>query len=68
MSDVFLSLRVVFILANSADPDEMPSNVAFHLGLHCLPEYLFNRIQNENVNKIIPDVNKSSFLNTRLYF
>ena len=24
------------ILANSEDPDEMPHNVAFHLGLHCL--------------------------------
>ena len=26
-------------LANSADPDEMPHYVAFHLGLHCLPKY-----------------------------
>ena len=26
-----------FILANSANPDEMPPNVAFHQGLHCLP-------------------------------
>ena len=23
-------------LANSVDPDEMPHNVAFHQGLHCL--------------------------------
>ena len=23
--------------ANSEDPDEMPQNVAFHLGLHSLP-------------------------------
>ena len=23
--------------ANSVDPDEMPQNVASHLGLHCLP-------------------------------
>ena len=23
-------------LANSEDPDEMPPNVAFHQGLHCL--------------------------------
>ena len=28
----------VLILANSADPDEMPPNAAFHLGLHCLPK------------------------------
>ena len=29
-----------FILTNSADPDEMPCYVVFHLGLHCLPNYL----------------------------
>ena len=34
--------EVSFILANSANPDEMPC-VAFHLGLHCLP--LCNVIQ-----------------------
>ena len=28
-----------FILANRADPDEMPPCAAFHLGLHCLPNY-----------------------------
>ena len=33
---VFLSLKIVFILANSEDPDEMPPYVAFHLGLHSL--------------------------------
>ena len=27
---------MIFILANIADPDEMPHYVAFHLGLHCL--------------------------------
>ena len=30
-----------FVLANSADLDEMPPHVAFHLGLHCLPKYSF---------------------------
>ena len=34
--DVFLSLKIVLILANSADPDEMQYYAAFHLGLHCL--------------------------------
>ena len=43
-NDVFLSLKS-FVIANSADPDD--SNVAFHLGLHCLPKYLFTGIQNE---------------------
>ena len=34
-----LSLKVLLILANSADPDEMRHTGAFHLGLHCLPKY-----------------------------
>ena len=37
----FLSLKIDFVLANSADPDEMPHYAAFHLGLHCLPKYMF---------------------------
>ena len=36
-----------FFFVNSADPDEMPHYVAFHLGLHCLPKYLLAGIQNE---------------------
>ena len=31
-------LKIIFSLANSADPDEMQPYVAFHLGLHCLPK------------------------------
>ena len=38
--DVFLSLKTVLILANSAEPNEMKLYAAFHLGLHSLPEYL----------------------------
>ena len=45
--DVFMSLKFVFMLANSADPDEMPPYAAFHLGRHCLPKYLFTRVQSE---------------------
>ena len=41
-NDVFLSQKIVFILANSADPA-----LAFHLGLHCKPKYLWTWIQNE---------------------
>ena len=33
---VFPSLKIFILLANSADPDEMPHFVAFHQGLHCL--------------------------------
>ena len=43
----------IFILANSADPDEMPHHAAFHLGLHCLPMHLFAGIQNEKRFMII---------------
>ena len=43
--DVFLSLKVVFILVNSSDPDEMQHYAAFHLGLHCLPKYPFRGFQ-----------------------
>ena len=42
-----VSLKIVLILANNADPDEMPPNAAFHLGLHRLPKYMFTSIQNE---------------------
>ena len=38
---VFLSLKNDLFLANSADPDEMPHYAPFHLGVHCLPKYLF---------------------------
>ena len=31
--------KIDFVLANSADPDEMLHYAAFHLGLHCLPKY-----------------------------
>ena len=37
--NVFLFLKVVLILANSAGPVEMWHYAAFHLGLHCLPKY-----------------------------
>ena len=32
---MFLSLKIVFVFANSADPDEMQHSAAFHLDLHC---------------------------------
>ena len=40
-NDVFPSLKIVFILANNADHDEMPPYSAFHQGIHCLLKYLF---------------------------
>ena len=41
----FLSLNVVLISANSADPGEMKHYAAFHLGLHRLPKYPFRGFQ-----------------------
>ena len=35
----FLSLNMDFVLANSADPDEMTHRVAFHLSLPCSIKY-----------------------------
>ena len=34
---MFFILKMAIVLANSADPDEMPPHAAVHLGLHCLP-------------------------------
>ena len=35
-SIVFLSFMIVLFLADSIDPDEVPQNMVFHLGLHCI--------------------------------
>ena len=37
MSDLFQSMKIVFTVTNSVDPNEMPHTAAFHLGLHWLP-------------------------------
>ena len=34
-------MKFVIIFTNSAEPDEMPHNAAFHTVLHCLQKYLF---------------------------
>ena len=40
-----LRVKIVFVLMNSVDLDEMPHYVAFYLNLHCLPKYLFKGFQ-----------------------
>ena len=42
-----------FYFSKQYNPDEMPPKAAFHLGLHCLPKYMFIQysIQNEKVIK-----------------
>ena len=42
--NIFLSQKIGFIFANSADPDEMLHYAAFHLGHHCLPKYLLTGV------------------------
>ena len=37
-------LKIVFILADSANPAEMPLSATFHLGFHCLPKLPINRL------------------------
>ena len=43
--DVFQSLKIILILAKSADPDEILHYVAFHLDIHCLLKYPFRGFQ-----------------------
>ena len=47
----FFLWRFDFVLANSADSDEMLHYVAFHLGLHCLPKYLFRGFWFQRLNR-----------------
>ena len=42
---MFLSLKIDFVLANNADPDEIPHYAAFHLGLHFLPKRTFRGLR-----------------------
>ena len=41
--NIFISLKIDFVLANSADPDEMQHHAAFYLGLHCLHNAAFHQ-------------------------
>ena len=42
--NAFPSAKIDFVLANSADPDEIPRQVAY-LVLHCLQKYPFRGLQ-----------------------
>ena len=43
---VFFCLKISFTFANSVDPDEMQCYATFHLGLHCLQNYMFRGFSN----------------------
>ena len=45
---VFFSLKIDVVLANSADPDEMPPYAAFFMGLHCMPKNMFRGFRSTN--------------------
>ena len=47
---VFLSPKMVFVLANSLDPDEISHNATFHQGLHCLLKYTSSTQRVKEVN------------------
>ena len=50
-------------LANSADSDEMQQYAAFHLGLHCLPKYLYRGFPvYERLNSHVPCLKVNSML------
>ena len=56
-------LYFLVFLANGADPDEMLHSTAFHLGLHCLPNYLFRGLQYTKgyFDNICPVINEGFF-------
>ena len=48
-SSLLQSLKIEFVLTNSADPNEMSHYATFRLGLHCLPKYLFRGFWSANM-------------------
>ena len=45
---VFIPLKISFVLTNSADPEEMPHDAAYHPSLRCLPKYPFRGFRSTN--------------------
>ena len=48
-----LSMKIVFILASSADHDEMPPYTGFHLCLYYLPKGLFLQFLERQIKSIL---------------
>ena len=48
---LLLSLKIVLIVANSADLDKMQHDAAFHLGLHCSHSTRLGVFTIESVNR-----------------
>ena len=49
----FFSQKTILVLASSVEPDEMTHNVAFLLGLHCLPKYEFGPTCLINLGRVL---------------
>ena len=47
--NLYLSLKMDFVLVTSEDPYLILHYVAFHLGLHCFPKYLFSNSRQQRV-------------------
>ena len=47
-----MSLKIIFILPNSVDPDVTAHPLAFHLGLHSLPKYPFTGFSTKRVRLV----------------
>ena len=48
----FLSQKIIFALANNADPDEIPHYWAFHLGINCLSKHLFRGLGASGLERV----------------
>ena len=55
---VIISLKIVFVMANSVDHDNMLDYVAFHLGLHCLQKDAFRSHQNRKISQKFENIFK----------
>ena len=55
-------MDILFIFINSADPDEMLQDAAFHLGLHCFPKYLFMVSGIKRINMYQADLASNNFI------
>ena len=67
---VFLSLEFDYVLANSADPNEMPNSVAFYLDFCCLQKCQlrgFKSTKNKVLNDAFGLLNKSAIKGRGLY-
>ena len=38
INEIILSMVIVFVFANSVDPDEMTHFAVLRMGIHCFPE------------------------------